>query len=96
MEKIIALMTQHEPVETDGINWPNLRYDVRKFVQSCPTCKKMDARHKTIRASRFVLSTLKPMERIPIDTIGPLPDMGIKYIIVIIDTFSRYVEFFPK
>ena len=37
------------------------------------------------------------MERISIDTIGPLPsDLGIKYIIVIIDTFSRYVELFPK
>jgi len=47
----------------------------------------MDARHKTIRASRFV----------SIDTIGPLPsDIGIKYIVVIIDTFARYVELFPK
>ncbi len=37
------------------------------------------------------------MERISIDTIGPLPaDMGLKYIIVIIDTFTRYVELFPK
>ena len=42
-------------------------------------------------------ATLKPMERISIDSIGPLPsDMGIKYIIVIIDTFTRYVELFPK
>ena len=57
----------------------------------------MDTRHKTIRASRFVLSTLKPMERISIDTIGPLPaDMGLKYIIVIIATFTRYIELFPK
>ena len=57
----------------------------------------MDARHKTVRASRFVLSTLKPMERIAIDTIGPLSnDMGFKYIIIIIDTFTRYVELFPK
>ena len=56
----------------------------------------MDARHKMIRASRFVLSTLKAMGRI--DAIGPLPypDMGFKYIIVIIDTFSRFVELFPK
>ena len=90
-------MTQHEPYETDGTNRPNLRYDVKQFVQSCPTCQKMDARYKTIRAPRFVLFTLKPMERISVDTIGPLPsDMGIKYIIVIIDTFSRYVELFPK
>jgi hypothetical protein len=37
------------------------------------------------------------MERISVDTIGPLPaDMGLKYIIVIIDTFTRYVELFPK
>ena len=37
------------------------------------------------------------MERIAIDTIGPLPnDMGFKYIIVIIHTFTRYVELFPK
>ena len=37
------------------------------------------------------------MERIAIDTIGPLAhDMGFKYIIVIIDTFTRYVELIPK
>ena len=97
VEKTIALLTQHAPLETSGTVWPQLRHDVRQFVQSCPTCQKMDTRHKTIRASRFVLSTLKPMERISIDTIGPLPaDMGLKYIIVIIDTFTRCVELFPK
>ena len=52
--------------------------------------------HKTICA-RFVLSTLKPIERIAIDTIGPLPnDMAFNYIIVIIDTLTRYVELSPK
>ena len=37
------------------------------------------------------------MERISMDTIGPLPsDMGLNNIIVIIDTFTRYVESFLK
>ena len=37
------------------------------------------------------------MERISVDTIGPPPsDMGIKYTIVIIDTFPRHVDLFPK
>jgi len=37
------------------------------------------------------------MERIAIDTIGPIEEnFGLKYIIVIIDTFTRYVELFPK
>ena len=37
------------------------------------------------------------MERIAIDTIGPIEEnFGLRYIIVIIDTFTRYVELFPK
>ena len=56
---------------------------------------KMDTRHKIISASRFVLSSLKPLERISIDTMET-SDMGLKYIIVIIDTFTRHVELFPK
>jgi hypothetical protein len=37
------------------------------------------------------------MERIAIDTIGPVnEDLGFKFIIVIIDTFSRYGELFSK
>ena len=96
VEKALELMVQHAPDETNETNetnWPKIRNDVRQYVQSCSACPKMDARHKTIRASRFVFSTLKPMERIAIDNIGPLPnDMGFKYIIVIIDTFTRYVE----
>jgi transposase InsO family protein len=97
VERTILLLTQHEPDLTNSTVWPNLRHDVRQFVQSCPTCQKMDARHQVIRASRFVLSSLRPMERIAIDTIGPMDeDMGFKYIIVIIDTFTRYVELFAK
>ena len=37
------------------------------------------------------------MEHIDIDTIGPIDEnFGLRYIIVIIDTFTRYVELFPK
>ena len=97
VDKTIALMIQYEPITTSKDNWPMLRHDVRQFIQSCPTCQKMDATHKAIRASPFVLSSLKPMERIAIDTIGPIEEnFGLKYIIVIIDTFTRYVELFPK
>ena len=57
----------------------------------------MDATHKAIRASPFVVSSLKSMERIAIDSIGPIDEtFGLRYIIVIIDTFTRYFELFPK
>jgi len=56
----------------------------------------MNTRHKAIRASRFVFSTLKPMQRIAIDTIGPLDIANqFKYILMIIETFTRYVELYP-
>ena len=37
------------------------------------------------------------MERVSIDTIGPLPqdDRANCYIIVIIDNFSRFIELYP-
>ena len=56
----------------------------------------MEMRHKAIRVSHFVLSTLKPMQRIPLETIGHMEiSKDFKYILVIIDTFTRYVELFP-
>ena len=61
---------------------------------SCATCQKMDTRHKSIRASRFVLSKLKPMQRMAMETIGPLI-ISKQFILVIIDTFTRYVELYP-
>ena len=90
-------MIQHDPNETNETNWPRTRNDESIYTK-LNDLPKLDVRHKTIRESRFVLSTLKPIERIANDTIGSLPnDMGFKYIIVIIiDTFTRYVELFPK
>ena len=56
----------------------------------------MDTRHKAIQASRFIVSTLQPMRRIALDTIEPLEiSHQFRYILVIIDTFTRYKELFP-
>ena len=45
-----------------------------------------------INAYRYTTSTYKPMECLNIDFIGPFPDKG--YILVMIDTFSRFVELY--
>ena len=57
VDKTIALMVQYELITTDKDNW--LRRDICQYIQSCPTCQKMDATHKAIRASPFVLSPLQ-------------------------------------
>ena len=92
----MALLTQHCPEETSVGNLASLRYDAREYVMSCATCQKIDIRHKAIRESRVILSILKPMQRIAMDTIGPqIISKQFEFILVIIDTFKRYVELYP-
>ena len=45
----------------------------------------------------FTAGAYGPWERVNIDTIGPLPEdeLGYKYIIAIIDCFSRFLELHP-
>jgi hypothetical protein len=51
----------------------------------------------SIRVNPFTINHSKPMHTLAIDTIGPLPEdeKGNKYIIAIIDTFSRFLELYP-
>ena len=50
-----------------------------------------------IRSNPFTLSHSKPMHSLAVDTIGPLPEdeKGNKYIIAVIDIFSRFLEMYP-
>ena len=57
----------------------------------------MDAINKTYGRPGLSCQLLDHIKRIAIDTIGPLPNgMGSKHIIVILDTFIRYVQLFLK
>ena len=70
---------------------------VRNFISRCPICQKNSDRDDTINVKSFTSITLRPMQRLSIDTIGPLPmdTKGHKYIIVMIDTFTRYLLTYP-
>jgi len=50
-----------------------------------------------IRTQPFVTNSRAPMDRINVDTIGPLPEAidGCMHILVIIDSFSRYICLYP-
>jgi transposase InsO family protein len=73
--------------------WPYLRQHVKRFVSLCPLCQKISAIKLKIHASPFVTSRYTPMECLNIDYVGPYPDGG--YTLVIIDTFTRWIELFP-
>jgi len=70
----------------------NLRAYVHLFIKKCPFCQKIDMIKYPIHASPFTTSTYYPMECLNIDFIGPFHDK--RYILVIVDAFSRWVELY--
>ena len=67
---------------------------VTAFKGYCPVCQKASERGVDINIEPFTTATLTPMKRINVDTIGPLPvsEDGYEHILVLIDTFTRWVE----
>ena len=73
--------------------WLYLTQDVKKFIANCACCQKMSQITVPIHALKYVTSTYNTMECLNIDFVGPYPDDG--YTLVIIDTFTRWVELYP-
>ncbi len=71
---------------------PFLRTYIKQYIKKCSCCQKMSMIKIPIHAHPFTTSRYYPMECLNIDFVGPYPDGG--YILVIIDTFTRWVELF--
>ena len=72
--------------------WEYQRQHVRYFIDHCPCCQKMNMLKIPIHAHAFTTSTHTPMECLNIDFIGPFPDQG--YMLIIVDTLTRWVELY--
>ena len=92
IEKVVAYLAARNQKP-----WPSMRAHVKQFVKQCPCCQKMSQLKPVIQARPFTTAAYSPWERINIDAVGPLPTTtdGHKYIIVIIDCFTRFVELYP-
>ena len=72
--------------------WQLQQQHIKYFIDNCPCCQKMSKMKIPIHAHGFTTSTYTPMECLNVDFIGPFPDRG--YILVIDDTFTRWVELY--
>ncbi len=80
-----------------GLKWHSMEEDVKEYIRNCVECQKL-AKHKSNDINTtYHIAAGQPFQTICIDTIGPLPEdkSKNKYIIVVIDVFTRYVEIFP-
>ena len=77
--------------------WAGMGADVRSAVRQCNACasKKSPARKRKAPLRQLIVGA--PMERIALDMVGPLPETvrGNRYILVVGDYFSKWVEAYP-
>ena len=74
--------------------WPGMKNDIHTYVRACEACTKRKDQTKTKRAPMEIVRSGYPMERIAVDILGELPetDRGNRYILVIGDYFTKWVE----
>ena len=74
-----------------------MRNHVRKFIRECDTCQKISDKEFPVVIKKYTTSTYQSMERIAIDTIGPLKRdaEGYEHAVVIIDTLTRFLAIYP-
>ena len=77
--------------------WYEMREDIHNWVLKCDTCSSNKAPSKTPRAALGSLPVGAPLDRMATDILGPLPitPRGNRYILVVTDHFSKWVEIFP-
>ena len=82
----------------DDYYWPNMDFDVRLSINSCRCCNQRKVHRMGKNGiSKGDLESNYPFHKISVDITGPLPlgPHGEKFILGIIDNFSRFVTLVP-
>uniref|UniRef100_T1IZU9 RNA-directed DNA polymerase n=1 Tax=Strigamia maritima TaxID=126957 RepID=T1IZU9_STRMM len=78
--------------------WPKMSRHIRVYVRSCQHCQQYKPNQSKKRAAPYVPHNMTyPWETICVDLCGPKPNAkgNLKWILVIIDQCTKYVELFP-
>jgi hypothetical protein len=86
-----------EALRAAGYRWPRMAKEVDQYVNSCTHCQAFRDKMVFPHGGTYHVSSTRPMEEVAMDTLGPLPPdaNGFTYILVMVDTFSRWTDLFP-
>ena len=99
VEPTISLVTKliHDnPEKFKDLKWMSLRKDVDSFVKHCPTCQLNKIHRLRVETKKYTTSKFGVLKNLSIDAIYmPNSKSLFKYILVIIDSCTRYVQLHP-
>ena len=74
--------------------WPELKEDVRKYIQGCFKCQQNKVQHQKKAGELHLLKIpQEPWQEISINIIGPLSKLnGMDAIVVIVDQFTKMIQ----
>eukprot|EP00731_Ephydatia_muelleri_P007838 Em0004g176a len=77
--------------------WPGQRKEIEQWCRNCNVCLSRKSPSHKARAPMEISQTLRPMQRVAMDILGPLPETlrGNKYILVVGEYFTKWKEAFP-
>jgi len=77
--------------------FPGMYGEIKRYVLSCDSCQRSKIDRRRQPPPLKPLPVEEPMSRIHIDILGPLPKtkQGHQFILLIVDSFSKWTEAFP-
>lgn len=76
--------------------WPNMNSDINEWSRSCVTCQREKIHRHTKSEIQSIPIPRKRFQHIHVDIVGPLsPSQNNRYILTVIDRFSRWPEAYP-
>ena len=77
--------------------WKNMSQDCSLYVHSCVDCSTQKKANLTARAPLINYQAGNPLDRVHIDILGPFPisRSGNRYVLMLIDQFTRWLEAYP-
>jgi len=78
-------------------HWPSLSGDVERYVKGCEKCQRRKTPVKLKPPLQEPEHPRYPFQQVSIDVVGPLPrtSRGYRYLLTLIDQFSKYAEAVP-